>query len=170
MKEKFLNLILYPALAILFCLAFGVPFTYAGFQHAIVEGTRKENGSVTFEVDRSHYFGLIHQEYQIEEVEQASWVSIRVRRYGKPRRLLSGVYLISSTEEQPLFFGSSNVNEDLKWRAINEINGFLDDPDRLEFSEEYRIRNLFGWFGLPFLVLGVWGTLSWPFFIIKGLR
>lgn len=158
LKEK----IIYPGLAILFCLAFGVPFTYAGFEHAVVEGTRNIDGSVTLTVDRSHYFGLIHQEFQVDDVEGASWINTRVRRPGKPRRLLSGVYLISETEEKPLFFGSSNLNEDLKWRAIHEINAFLDDPGAQEFSGEYRIRNIFGWFGLPFLILGVCGILAWP--------
>jgi len=170
MKDKILELIVYPGLAILICLAFGVPFAYAGFQTASVQGTKDANGSTTLVVDRSHYFGLIHNKFEIEEVEGARWVNTRVRRAGKPRRLLSGVYLVSDSEEQPLFFGSSNINEDLKWQAINEINDFLEDPEALVFSAAYRIRNLFGWFGLPFLVLGVWGLLAWPFSVIKGLK
>ena len=170
MKEKILNLFIFPFLAILFCLAFGVPFVYAGFQHAAVRGIKDENGSATLTVDRSHYFGLIHQEFQMDDVEDASWINTRVRRPGKPRRLLSGVYLISTSEENPLFFGFSNVNEDLKWQAIDEINTFLDDPEIQEFTADYRIRNLFGWFGLPFLVLGVLGILAWPFSIIMGLE
>lgn len=170
MKDKILELIVYPGLAILFCLAFGVPFVYAGFQTVSVQGTKDENGLADLAVDRSHYLGLIHQEFEIEEVEGASWVNSRVRRAGRPRRLLSGVYLVSGAEERPLFFGSSNLYEDLKWQAINEINDFIKDPADLEFSAEYRIRNLFGWFGLPFLILGVWGLAAWPFSIVKGLR
>jgi len=169
MKDNFLNLIVYPGLAILFCLAFGVPFTYAGFQQAAVEGIRAADGSVTLSVDRSHYFGLIRQEFQVDDVESASWINTRVRRPGKARRLLSGVYLISDTQERALFFGSSNLNEDLKWQAIKDINGFIDDQESQEFSAEYRIQNLFGWFGLPFLILGVWGLLAWPFSLVKGL-
>jgi hypothetical protein len=169
MKKKILELIIYPGLAILFCLAFGVPFVYAGFQQVVVEGNKDQDQSATLIVNRSHYFGLIQQDFQISDVEQASWVNSRVRRVGKPRRLLSGVYLISTTEEQALFFGSSNVDEDLKRQAITEINDFIADPESQDFSAVYRIRNIFGWFGLPFLVLGVWGILAWPVSILKGV-
>ena len=170
MKDRILNLFVYPGVAIIFCLAFGLPFVFAGFQDAHVQGVRGKDDSVTISVDRAHFFGLIHNRFQVEDVKEVNWVNTRIRRIGKPRRTISGVFLITETEEQPLFFGSSNLNEDLKWRAINEINAFIDSTHQQEFLATYRIRNAFGWFGFPFFVLGIWGLLAWPFSIIKGIK
>lgn len=49
MKEFLIKALLQPFVAILFCLAFGLPFVYVGFQTVYVEGTKDEQGMVTID-------------------------------------------------------------------------------------------------------------------------
>ena len=37
---------------------------------------------------------------------------------------------------------------------------YIDNPSKLSYDETFRIHNFFGWFGLPFLVLGVLGLVK----------
>ena len=48
------------------------------------------------------------------------------------------------------------------------LDFYIDNPDQVEFSRTYRIRNVFGWVGLPFLLLGVLGLVGWPSSIIRN--
>jgi hypothetical protein len=54
MKDFFLEALLYPFLVILFCLVFGVPFPFAGFQTIHPHGL-KENGSFNMHFEREHF-------------------------------------------------------------------------------------------------------------------
>jgi hypothetical protein len=162
-KEYLLNKILYPILAILFCLAFGVPFTFHGFQTVNVQGERTDNGSVMLDITRTHFAGLFMKQIHLESVESAHWHNTRIRRIGKTRKSVSGVVIESTDNSVSLFAGSSDLDEKTKWKAINQINTFINSPEQDALSETYIIRNAFGWFGLPFLVLGLGGVVSWPF-------
>jgi len=170
MKDFVLKTLLYPFLAILFCLAFGVPFTAAGFQVVQVVGERQADHSITMELSRRHYWGLLTVEEQIEDVRFVTRDSSLIRRIGPRHALVSGIYLVSETQAVPLFFGASNVDDRVKQTALESISAYIADDAQQTYSETFSIANLFGWFGLPFLVLGVWGLLGWPFAIVRSLR
>jgi hypothetical protein len=168
MKGFLLEGLLYPFFAILFCLAFGVPFTYAGFQIIHVEGT-KENGVVSMDVTRRHYWGLYTVENHVDHVINADLANDRFRQGGYWRRA-SGVFLVTETDRVRVMAGSSDVDDKLKWKIVESINEFVEDPNATYYDETYRIHNIFGWFGLPFLVLGILGLIGWPGTIIKKMR
>jgi hypothetical protein len=81
MKDFFLEALLYPFLAILFCLVYGVPFTFAGFQTIHLQGF-KENGSVSMHFEREHFWGLYTVEEYIEGVQRADLANDRFRQGG----------------------------------------------------------------------------------------
>jgi hypothetical protein len=168
MKEFLLEGLLYPFLAISFCPAFGIPFTYAGFQTIHLEGT-KMNGSTSMHLQREHFWGLYRIEEHIEGVTGAVLKNDRFRQAGYWRRAV-GVHLVSQTETVRVIAGSSDVDDKLKREIINSVNDFVDNPGRSRFDETYHIHNVFGWFGLPFLILGILGLVGWPGSIFKRLR
>ncbi|MBN2045219.1 MAG: hypothetical protein JW757_09385 [Anaerolineales bacterium] len=173
MKEFWLETILYPFVAILFCLAFGIPFVWAGFQTIQLQAHKDETGTVTVDFTRSHFFGLLTIEEHVEEVEGASRQSSLVRiRSGQFRRnkLVSGVFLNTDEGDHRLMAGSSNIDDDLKWEMVTTINDYVRSPDQTAISSTFEVRNIFGWFGLPFLALGALGLIGWPSSIIKALR
>ena len=173
MKKFLVEAILQPFLAILFCLAFGVPFVYVGFQNIHVHGQKDEQGAVTINFTRRHFWGVYKVEEHVDDVENASLKTSRGRRPGINRTtkaLVSGVFIETETEAVRLIAGSSNVNDALKLDTVRSINNFIDAPDQTEFSKTIRLSNIFGWFGLPFLALGILGLIGWPSSIIKHLK
>lgn len=173
MKDFFLEAFLYPFLAILFCLAFGVPFVYTGFQTVEVRGSKDDQGIVTIDFDRSHFWGLYRVKEHIEGVENASLKTSLTRTSGIRRTrqtLVSGVFLETEAGAVRLLAGSSNVDDDLKREAVRSINDFIAAPERTSYSNTIRLANVFGWFGLPFLAIGVLGLVGWPGSIIRRLK
>ena len=168
MNDFFLEALLYPFLAILFCLTFGVPFTYAGFQTIHLKGL-KENGRVNMYLAREHYWGLYNVDEYIEGVQGADLANDRFRQGGWWRRA-TGVFLVTETEAVRVIAGSSDVDDKLKREIVEGVNEYIDNPNKLSYDETFRIHNVFGWFGLPFLVLGVLGLVNWPGSIIKNLK
>lgn len=168
MKEFLLEGLLYPFIAILFCLAFGVPFTYAGFQTIHLQGS-KSTGIVTMNLTREHYWGLYKVEVQVVGVLNADMANDRFRQGGYWRRA-SGVFLVTEKDRVRVMAGSSDVDDKLKWEIVESVNEFINNPVATRYDETYRIHNVFGWFGLPFLILGVLGLVGWPGAIIKRLR
>ena len=173
MKTFWLDAILKPLAAIAFCLIFGLPFVYTGFQRIDVDGSKDEQGNVTIDFSRHHFFGLYRVERHVEGVENATLKSSLVRRSGirnTRKTLVSGVFLETQNEAIRLIAGSSDVNDALKLDLVRSINAFIDDVIQTDYQNTIRISNIFGWFGLPFLVLGVFGLIGWPFSIIKHLK
>jgi hypothetical protein len=173
MKDFLVKAILEPFAAILFCLVFGVPFVYVGFQTIDVHGQKDDQGMVTIDFTRKHFWSIYKIEENIEDVENASRKTSRVRRSGINRTtktLVSGVFIETEAEAVRLIAGSSNVNDALKLDAVRSINDFIENPDQTQFSKTIRLSNIFGWFGLPFLILGLLGLIGWPSSIIKRLR
>jgi hypothetical protein len=170
-KSFLIKAIFQPFVAILFCLAFGLPFVYVGFQTVDIQGERYQDESVTISFQRRHYWGLTQVNETIENVQKATLKSSLIHR-SQPRRLrsVSGVFLENETDAVRLLAGSSDVNDNLKWDAVQSINDFIKEPQQDEFRKTIRLTNLFGWFGLPFLLLGVLGLLGWPAAIIQYLR
>ncbi len=169
MKKIFLDALLYPFLAILFCLAFGVPFVYTGFQTVHVQGSKDDQGAVTIDFRRVHFWGLVQINEHVEGVHNADLDTSMIRR-ARRHRLVSGVFLVTGSDAVPLFSGSSNVDSDLKWEAVNSLNDFIRDEEERSYARTFSIRNAFGWVGLPFLVLGVLGVIGWPSAILRHLK
>lgn len=168
MKEFLLEGLLYPFVAILFCLAFGVPFTYAGFQTIHLQGS-KEGGIVNMDLTRKHFWGIYVVEEHVAGVLGADLDVSRFRQSGR-RRGATGVFLVTETEAVRVLEGSSDVDEALKWEMVDSINDFVKDPGVTRYNKIFRIQNVFGWVGLPFLILGLLGLVGWPGAIIKRLK
>jgi hypothetical protein len=166
MKDFLLKAILQPFLAILFCLVFGVPFVYTGFQTVDLQGSKDDQGSVTIDFTRRHFWGLYRISEHLEGVKDASLQTNLIRRIGNRKTLTSGVFIETDTEAVRLFAGSSNVNDAVKWEAIRSINDFIDNRVETTLTKTFRVINIFGWFGLPFLILGVLGFIGWPSSIV----
>jgi hypothetical protein len=171
MKKFLVKAILEPLAAILFCLAFGLPFVYFGFQSVDLSGEKDPQGVVTIEFTRKHYWGLWPVHEKLEDVQQATRkTSITHRSVPRRIRLTSGVILESQYEAVPLLAGSSNIDDEIKNDAIGSINDFIDDPTQTYFEKSICVRNVFGWVGLPFLILGALGLVGWPGSIFRYLR
>jgi hypothetical protein len=173
MKKFLLEAIVYPFVAIAFCSVFGGFFVYAGFQTAHVELTRSPEGAISGHITRTQFFGVLVTEEEVTGVEGAT---IETRQYhrttGRFRRigLGSGAAILSEEGVVPVFAGFSTVDDALKREIVASISDFVDDRTQAAYTETFRIRNIFGWVGLPFFALGVLGLLNWPFSIITYLR
>ena len=53
---------------------------------------------------------------------------------------------------------------------ITKINSFINTENKRNFSETFKIRNVFYWVGLPFLAIGITGLIGWPSSIIKLIK
>ena len=171
MKDFLVKALLQPFVAILFCLAFGLPFVFVGFQTAYVEGTKDQQGVVTIDFNRRHYWGVWQTNEHLENVQNATLRTSLTHRSSPRRiRLTSGVFIETETEAVRLLAGSSNVDDDLKRDTVQSINDFINDPQQSHYTRTIRVANIFGWVGLPFLVLGVLGVVGWPFSIVRYWR
>jgi hypothetical protein len=158
----------YPLMAILFCLGFGGPFVFAGFQTLHIECTRTPSSSISCDLTRRHFFGLYSFHTHIDGLKSAD---IMTSRSGGARSsLTSGAYLLAEGGKVPLFFGSSNTDDRLKWDVIKKINAFIGNRGEAHFSENFRMYNIFGFFGLPFLIFGLLGIIGWPSAIIGHVK
>jgi hypothetical protein len=94
MKEFFVKAILEPFAAILFCLIFGLPFVYFGFQTVHVQGRKDQQGSTAIEFTREHYWGLWEVSEYLEGVQNAT-LKTSITHRSRPRRirLTSGVFI-----------------------------------------------------------------------------
>ena len=170
MKDFLLEGLLYPFLAILFCLAFGVPFTYVGFQNIHLTGTKDVDGQVSMDLSRKHYGGLYTVQEHADNVIEASIITSRPRIGGR-RRLVSGVYLVTNQNEHiRLMAGSSSTDYRTKREMVLAVKEFVESPTHTQFDHSFHIQNAFGWFGLPFLIIGILGLIGWPGTILKKLK
>lgn len=163
MKDFIIKSILEPLAAITFCLAFGLPFVYVGFQTVHIEGTKDQQGQVTIDFNRVHYWGIWQVDEHLDNVQAATLTTSLIHRSNPRRiRLVSGVFLETETEAVRLFAGSSNVNDNLKRETVDSLNAFIGDKDQVQLNKTFRLTNVFGWVGAPFLILGVLGLIGWP--------
>jgi hypothetical protein len=171
MRDFLIKTLLQPFVAILFCLAFGLPFVFVGFQTVFIEGAKDQQGVVTIDFHRSHYWGVWQVDEHIENVQNAALRTSLTHRSNPRRiRMTSGVFIETETEAIRLLAGSSNVDDELKWEIVDSINDFINDPEQRQYAQTVRLANIFGWVGLPFLALGVLGVVGWPFSIVKYRR
>jgi hypothetical protein len=171
MKSFWLDVILKPLAAMMFCLVFGLPFVYTGFQSVAVSGSKDESGAVSIDFTRKHFWGLWQVREHIENVQNATLKTSLIHRSNPRRvRLVSGVFIETEDQAIRLLAGSSNIDDNLKREAVNSLNAFIADPAQDDYAQTFRIANIFGWVGLPFLILGVWGLLAWPSSIIRQLK
>jgi hypothetical protein len=118
---------------------------------------------------REHFGGLYRIEEHLEGVIGADLRNDRFRQGGYWRRAV-GVHLVTETGSVRVSTGSSDVDDKLKWEIVESVNVFVESPNAIRYDETYRIHNVFGWFSLPFLTLGILGLVGWPGSILKRLR
>jgi hypothetical protein len=170
-KKFIIDAFLKPLLAIVFFLGFGGFFVFGGFQSVKVELTKGVDNSVNGKITRSHLFGFYTVSTDIEEIREAAIETRRTSTAGSGRSgplLASGLVLVTRSGGTPLFLGFSNVDDDLKHEIKNTLNRYIRSENTDSFQDTFIVRNLFGWVGLPFFLIGIIGVLSWPVTIISG--
>jgi hypothetical protein len=161
------------ALAIAFFLGFGGFFVFGGFQSVAVDLAKTRHGRVDATVTRRHFFGLYTVTARPIGVTAAV---IETRRgsasVGTTFRAVptSGVVLRADSGDTPLFFGTSNVDESYRRAIARKLNAFIGREGDQRLSEVFRVRNVFGWVGLPFLLIGVVGLFGWPLTALSRRR
>jgi hypothetical protein len=151
MKGFLLEAILQPFVAILFCLGFGLPFVYLGFQTVYIEGNKDQRDGVTIDFNRKHFWGIWQINEHFQNVQNATLKTSLTHRPGPRRvRLTSGVFIETETKAVRLLAGSSNVNDKPKRGTVQSINAFIKDPERNHFTETIHLKNIFGGWGSPF--------------------
>lgn len=155
-----------PSLAVVFFLGFGGFFVFGGFQSATVQLQRDIAGTVNGRLTRSHFSGLYTVSRDLRGITRAAIETGEAH----PRFLLasavSRVALVSESNSTPIFAGFSNVDEADKRRIARTVNQYLGRGDDRAFHETFRVRNMFGWVGLPFFLIGIYAVLSWPVTIV----
>lgn len=152
-------------------MVFYLPYVYVGFQSVHLEGKKDQQGQVAIEFTRKHYGGFWQIHERLENVQNATLKTSLIHRSSPRRlRLTSGVFLETETEAVRLLAGSSNVNDNLKGDAVESINSFMKSPEKDYFDTTIRLTNIFGWVGLPFLLLRAMGLLGWPVSIYQYLK
>jgi hypothetical protein len=174
-RQFILDALLKPLVAAAFLLGFGGFFVLGGFQSVRVDLAKGLDGTVNGTVLRSHLFGLYVAQTQLTGVTGAS-VETRRTAAGpaggsyRPGSIVSNVVIAADSGPTALFWGYSNVDENYKRAIARDLNAFIKRGDAKRFSEVFAIRNLFGWVGLPFLLLGVVGVLGWPASVVSRWR
>lgn len=163
------------ALAIAFFLGFGGFFVFLGFQSVELHLARGPDGRVDATVTRHHFLGLYRVTARASGVKAATIETRRTsgsatRPGGLPRVTTSNVVLEAASGDLPLFTCYSNVDEAYRRTIARRLNVFLGRADDARLSEVFRVRNVFGWVGLPFLLVGLLGLLGWPLTLLRGRR
>lgn len=169
MKKFLLDAIVKPFVAILFFTAFGGGFVFFGFQSVDLTGHKEPGGTASFDLERKHLLGLVTFREHIDGVREAGMTTSRSSSSGRSQTLSNAV-LISDTRSLPIFTGSSNLDDGAKQEIIRKVNTFLQDQNGREFKDSAHIYNLFGWVGLPFFLIAIWGILGWPYHIYSSLK
>jgi hypothetical protein len=155
-----------PALAIVFFSGFGGFFVFGGFQSATVELHRGTAGAVNGKLTRAHFFGVYTVSAELRAIRQATMETGEARpRFGLVARV-SAVALVSESGSTSIFAGLSNVDETYKRQIMRAVNQYIRGGDNRAFHETFTISNVFGWFGLPFLLVGVYAAVTWPVTIV----
>jgi hypothetical protein len=153
-----------------FFLGFGGFFVFSGFQSATVELHRSGAGAVDGTLRRSHFWGIYAVSADLRDIRRATIETGEVRpRFGLVSRL-SGVALVGASGTTPIFAGLSNVDDPYKRQILHSVNQYIRSGDRHPFRETFRLRNLFGWVGLPFFLVGVFAAVTWPVTIVRQYR
>jgi hypothetical protein len=161
-----------PLTAGVFFLGFGGFFVFGGFQSVQVDLNRGIGNTVNGKITRSHFFGLYSVSTEVEGITEATIATrhIRTSSSNLATLLVSGLVLNSKSGSTPVFWGFSNVDETYKGRIKSTLNHYIRNADSNSFQETFVTRNLFGWFGLPFFLIGIFAALSWPVTIVACWR
>lgn len=157
-------------LAVSFFIIFGGFFVFGGFYSTHFK-CNKNFIKTDCAIARKHFFGIYQKFFFINNIKGAK-IEIKNRTKHKNATIdfskkLSKVVIYSDTEKiSPLFL--SNADDKVKENIVKEINMYLIDKNRIYFDKIFRIKNIFGWVGLPFLIIGLL-SLSFPFYIIKSI-
>lgn len=175
LKKFILDAFLKPLMATAFFVGFGGFFVFGGFQSVKVDLTKGVDGKVDGTVLRSHFSGLYTVRTHVSGVTEA----ILETRHTEPGpaggfyrigSTVSGVVITADSGRTSLFWGHSNVDETYKRAIVKDLNTFMKDDDVNRFTAVFTIRNVFGWVGFPFFLLGMVGVLGWPVTIVSSWR
>ena len=166
------NAFLKPLLATAFFLGFGGFFVFGGFQSVQIDLHRGIDNAVNGKITRSHFFGLYTDTTEVEGITEAAFETRLTRRSTSNLAFMpvSGVVLNSKSASTPVFWGISNVDEKYKSVIKNTLNHYIRSEEGNPFQDTFVIRNLFGWVGLPFFLIGIFAVLSWPLTIVTCWR
>jgi len=142
---------------------FGVPiaFTFFGWQSVYVDCVRQEFDSASScEVQNSYFLGLFKT--QKRHINNISDVGYR-ESYGSNHNLISTVVLKNDSGQISVFESSTNTNDDEKKKVIQEVRKFLENKGQPSLHLSMRFSNIFGWIGLPILIIFVGSSLYWAF-------
>lgn len=175
MRKFILNAIVKPGAGILFFIGFGTPLIFFGFQSVGLNGLKDTDGKIAFTVVRSQLFGIMKNKETITHVKRAELSKHTITNTPRPgiplsESVLTNVAVVSPSEKLMVFIGDSEVDEVLKRKMVDEINGFINNPQDTEYTETFHIRNVFGWVGLPFAIFGLFGLITWPHTIRVACR
>ena len=170
MDGLFLRGFLKPMLALVSLLGFGGFFVFGGFQSTTLALHRSQAGGVDGTLTRSHFFGLYTVSTELRAVQRA--IVDTGTSHPRPGVVLhvSGVALLSDSGKTRIFVGMSNVDGAYKREIARTVNGYLARRDHRAFHETFTMRNFFGWIGLPFLLVGLYGAFMWPVTILRSRR
>ena len=164
MQRLLVDGVLKPGAAILFLLGFGLPLVFFGFQSLDIRGERTAPNAARVTLVRTQLFGLVTTSRTVDNAEAATETRVALPRPAPPRGLMhvTNVVIHAAGTETPVFLGSTNASEDLKRRVALELNGFLENPQAGAYRGTFAMWSPFGWLGLPFLMLGLYGLIRWP--------
>lgn len=134
-----------------------------------VEVNRGIGNSVNGKITRSHFFGVYSVSTEVEGITEVT-TETRLSRTSSSNLAsfpISGLVLNAKSGGTPVFWGFSNVDEKYKGRIKSTLNHHIRNGDGSSFHETFVVRNLFGWVGLPFFLIGIYAALSWPVTIVS---
>ncbi len=140
--------------AFYFFIGFGTPLIFFGFQSVGFEWSERyrwENR--IYSCSQSTLWDHENKETitHVKRAELSKHTITNTPRPGIPlsESVLTNVAVVSPSEKLMVFIGDSEVDEVLKRKMVDEINGFINNPQDTEYTETFHIRNVFGWVGLP---------------------
>jgi hypothetical protein len=166
MKKILLEALLYPIILFILSLGVGIPLVFIGFQALRIECTRNTGDTVSCKIVRKHFFGLYTIKADIASVKGAHMIS----KKGFDGFMTSGAYLITPGKDVPLLLGMGKSDVDVKKNVIGSINVFVQNQKLRQLSDSFKISNIFGMVGLPFLAFGILGIMGWPSAIINAIK
>ena len=162
MTNLLLNGILKPATGVVLFLGFGAPFVYYGFQGIHIHGFKDNQRASTIEVTRSHFWVAVNNQDKLVGAKEAVLLERRSGFLGGGRRVALTVPAVSNeSKNMKILAGASSSDNELKRRIVKDLNLFLQDDGVEDFERRFVVRNIFGWFGLPFFLLGMWCIIAW---------
>ncbi|MCX7858818.1 MAG: hypothetical protein N2385_01905 [Chloroflexus sp.] len=83
------------------------------------------------------------------------------------RQMVSSVALIAANQEFPVFLVLVVSMMSLKVCWSLKLTCFLLIKNQTDYTGTFAMRTMFGWLGLPFAAIGLFGLLRWPYTVLE---